>query len=616
MPLSEIRRATGLGIEIEVFAHGALCVSGSGQCLFSSMVGGRSANRGRCAQPCRLPYRLMGVEGHLLSCRDLCTLDRVGELIDAGVHSLKLEGRLKRPEYVCTVTSAYRAAIDDPSKPVDIEALAQMFNRGGFTAGYLDGAVEAELIYPARPNHIGVPVGKCLRNEHVTLEKDVGRGDSLVLRHGELDVPVSLEGEAGARAACPQALRGDRLIRLVSEAQMDAARAMASGERRVTALSADLALHTGHEAALTVSDGETSVTVRGERVERARTRGLDPARATAQIGKTGGTPWRFSSINTDIDEDAFLSMAALNALRRDAIDRLEARRSPKPHALGPVPGTGIHEQSFGRTDLLIESSDAYILNRARDLGADGVIYRPADLRAFDKDLPDSFMLRLPDMLPGDAQAALSRFAQANDNRITATFINNIGQFNARWPGRTIAAEGLNVANAHAVEQATAWGAQGYVPSLELSARQIKALPTPAALRVYGDVTLMHLRHCPYRTADGLKGRHADCSRCDLKAETEPMTDRKGVRFPLRRIAAPGGCVLELDNAVPLMLLRHLGKLPKAGAWIVRTDDRSLFEDVVALHRMALDGQDFRQDARWERFSALPSTTGHYFRPVE
>ncbi|MBR1560917.1 MAG: U32 family peptidase, partial [Clostridia bacterium] len=157
------------GIDVEAFVHGALCVACSGQCLMSSLVGGRSGNRGLCAQPCRLPWRLDGREGYLLSTRDLCGIDDLARLRDAGVASLKIEGRLKRAEYVAVTVAAYRRALDAlyDGVPFDTNAarddLRQMFNRGGFTRGYGAGVREDALMFPDRPNHLGVAAGACRR---------------------------------------------------------------------------------------------------------------------------------------------------------------------------------------------------------------------------------------------------------------------------------------------------------------------------------------------------------------------------------------------------------------------------------------------------------------------
>ncbi|MCR4885917.1 MAG: U32 family peptidase, partial [Clostridiales bacterium] len=164
--LEEIRLAAETGIEIEAFCHGALCVSCSGQCLFSSMIGGRSGNRGRCAQPCRLPYAYQGRPGAWLSPRDLCARDELDKMAAAGVYSFKIEGRLKRPEYVYTVTNAYRRALDalaegrfSPADAAEKEALTQIFSRGGFTRGYPGNAQDAGIIFPDRAAPEGVVIG-------------------------------------------------------------------------------------------------------------------------------------------------------------------------------------------------------------------------------------------------------------------------------------------------------------------------------------------------------------------------------------------------------------------------------------------------------------------------
>ena len=176
LSLDEIRNiCSNTNIEIEVFIHGALCICYSGQCLMSSSIGGRSGNRGKCAGTCRLPYTLLKNEhmvekGHLLSSKDVCTLDILPELISAGIKSFKIEGRMKSPEYVGLVTSIYRKYIDlaNTNKPYivkqeDKEKLMQIFNRGGFSTGYLKGKLGKEMIYKNKPNHIGIYVGKVLK---------------------------------------------------------------------------------------------------------------------------------------------------------------------------------------------------------------------------------------------------------------------------------------------------------------------------------------------------------------------------------------------------------------------------------------------------------------------
>ena len=212
--LDELRKMADVGVEVEAFAHGALCVAVSGQCLFSSMIGGRSGNRGRCAQPCRLPYTLEdGTSGYLLSTKDLMLIDRIPELRDAGVYSFKLEGRMKRPEYVGVITRAYREALDaaeahvsyHPSKAV-IEGLRQVFNRGGFTEGYVMEKSNAALMSWEKPNHWGISVGKIMSMRgalaQIRLTKALNDGDGLQSR-GRQETEFTYSGNdvpAGAEA--------------------------------------------------------------------------------------------------------------------------------------------------------------------------------------------------------------------------------------------------------------------------------------------------------------------------------------------------------------------------------------------------------------------------------
>lgn len=186
-------------IEIEAFVHGALCMSYSGRCLLSSMIGGRSGNRGKCAQPCRLPYELISEnklldKGHLLSPRDLCSLDFLPELVKAGVKCFKIEGRMKTPEYVATVTRIYRKYLDKifNNEPYIIENqdkkdLMQVFNRGGFSSGHLDEEPNKNLVFKTKPNNIGLPIGKIKKYIpsksyiEVDLTEKIAIGDSIMI---------------------------------------------------------------------------------------------------------------------------------------------------------------------------------------------------------------------------------------------------------------------------------------------------------------------------------------------------------------------------------------------------------------------------------------------------
>lgn len=628
MSLDEIRGCARAGVELEVFVHGALCVACSGQCLLSSMVGGRSGNRGRCAQPCRLPYRMNGREGCLLSTRDLCALNLLDELRDAGVDSFKIEGRLKRPEYVAAVAAAYRRAIDHPAQPRDEAPLKQMFNRGGFTTGYLSGLDDAALMYAERPNHLGVAVGECVRAGWIQADAALSIDDALVLRGAKnAERPVKLSASAGERVSCPEARPGDRLIRLVSAAQMRAAQESCEGEHRAAPVDAFLTLRVGRPAELTVSDGAHTAAVSGETVAPARSRGADFGRIEAQLRKTGGTAYRMERVQIDGDENAFCPVSALNALRRDALEQLDEKRLPPPANLRPAPKFEKEAHAFpAAPEIYVQSGDTALLKAALSMGADGAIFAPRDLRPgalsdAEKQLPGRFALAIPMVLSQRTLETLNGWANALSNRIDATYLSNVADFAFPWPGILKGDAALNAASNAAVLQLRQWGCAALTPSLELTSGQIDALGGGRELIVQGRIPLMQLRHCPYRAVHGLKGRHADCRRCDACAPSErldgrALTDRTGAEFPLRRRASDDGCVVELMNSVPLNTLRRIRRLPKADAWRLLIDDADELKILLPLYRAAARGEDPRMLPEWSAIEKMDTTTGHYFRGVE
>ena len=624
----DMAHCVATGLDTEVFVHGALCTACSGQCLMSSLVGGRSGNRGLCAQPCRLPWQLEGQGGYLLSTRDLCAIDDLPRLREIGVKSLKIEGRLKRAEYVAVTVAAYRQALDalyeglpfDTSAPR--QALAQMFNRGGFTRGYAPGISEGELIYPERPNHLGVQVGACTGPGSLRLTQPVLREDALVLRRGAEDSPVQLSGAAGATLPCPGARRGDRLIRLVSQAQMAGARQRFAAENRLSDLSARLSLHIGQPARLTASDGRQSVSVSGDVLQPATGRPFDPDRARGQLRKTGGTPWRFDDIQIDADEEVFVPASMLNALRRDALSALEARYTAVQRSDHPMPEAAPSPAPATPPMLLAQSADVDVLRRALSSGADLAVYAPDDLvHLRDDDLPERFALALPAVLTEAALNHLNRWANAMGERIAATYLGNIGHFDLSWPGVLKGDYMLNIANDLTTDQLEDWGLEAITPSVELTAGQIRAMGGTKELIMWGRLPLMHLRHCPLRAINHLRGRHEDCRHCDHCAPGDrlnqrSLVDRRGAAFPMHRVAMDGGCVIQILNTVPLMPLNKMEKLPRANGWrlLLRSDEP--VEDIVSVYRAALNGAEFRRLAAWRTLQALDTTTGHYFRGVE
>ncbi len=645
MTYEEIARCAGAGLETEAFVHGALCVACSGQCLMSSMVGGRSGNRGQCAQPCRLPWRLEGAvrgAGYLLSTRDLQSLPGLAALREAGVSSLKIEGRLKRPEYVAVVTRVYREALDlletyDEYEPDEeaLRELKQIFNRGGFTQGYGPGVVDRELMFALRPNNAGVEIGR-VKGGRVRLDAEVDTGDLIALRGRDgTDIPVKgISGMAGqtVSASLPrETADGAILYRLTSEKQLREARESMNGEHRREYIAGRLSAHVGEPLRFMAADGEGSVVREGCVVERATGKPADASRVRAQMLKTGGTPYELIDLSLDLDGDAFLPVSALNDLRRQTLQEMSRQRIAARRGCAEqlTPGVDLpdDEPDAGQTSLSVQGASLETLEKARAWGADRLVFSPEDCtrEGLDSLCPASpVTLCLPMVTPEEALRNLNDWAWRHEALVEGVLIQNIGQLEMKWPGQIQAGEGLNLANRQALVQLRALGCEEYTPSVELNAQELREMDSHGGRRelvVYGRLALMQLRHCPIRARGN--GAHDACRRCDTAPESErvnahELVDRKEVHFPLRRQKTPGGCVVRVMNSVPLCVIRRAEKLPRACGWrVILTDEPEEWaECVVRLHRMALDGGPVRESQEWQRLEEMRTTTGHYFRGVE
>lgn len=344
--ISRIRRQTSL--EIECFVHGALCYCYSGQCLMSSMIGGRSGNRGQCAQPCRLPYQSDGETHYYLSPKDICTLDLIPDMVDAGIDSFKIEGRMKKPEYVAAVTSVYRKYTDLYLKngrkgyriiPEDREMLLDLYNRGGFSEGYYKQHNGRSMIALDRPNHSGVPAvkitgqkGREVRAQALTyldagdVLEITGRKDNYTLgkpveKGSDLTFLVRKQTRL-SRGTVLNRVRNESLIRRLDEEVVNRKLQRAAKGR--------LTLRTGSPAVLKLSAGGMECEVRTEEpVQKAETRPLDEARIRRQLEKTGNSDFYFETLDIDTEEGIFLPIQQLNLLRRTAFDKIREKITTK-----------------------------------------------------------------------------------------------------------------------------------------------------------------------------------------------------------------------------------------------------------------------------------------------
>lgn len=480
-------------LEIEVFVHGALCMSVSGQCYLSSMIGGRSGNRGLCAQPCRLPFSADGGGEYALSLKDLSLADRIGELTRMGVASLKIEGRMKRPEYVAAAVTAVRRARE--GEPVDFETLRSVFSRSGFTKGYFDGKIDRKMF------------GRRQKEDVTSAAGVLGELEKLYAKENPL-VPVTMGFTAGA----------------------------------------------GEAVVLTVRDRDGhAVTVTGEAPLLAEKKPTDADRARQNLAKTGGTPYYAEVIDCTIGPGLLVPASALNALRREALEELTARRSAvEPHSFTDrVPRLADAPADRRKPKLRARVSAGQLTRRLAGYCNEFQVplEEAEDVLASGFVRPDQVIVEIPRILFDGAPKALELLRRAGELGVRRAWCGNLGAVTlAREAG--LLPEGgysLNVTNAYALRECARLGLGACELSFELDLGEARRLDGGLAkgILAYGYLPLMALRNCPIQAAKG-------CRAC---RGYESLIDRKGVAFTVDCGAHDGRRreVSDLYNSVPLWL---------------------------------------------------------------
>lgn len=627
---AEIALAAKEGIEIEVFGHGAQCVAVSGECLFSSVVGGRSGNRGRCAQPCRLLYTYRGKTAAWLSPRDVCMRDDLPELNKAGVASIKLEGRLKRPEYVATIANSYRNAIDAmdnghfrKADENEITGLRQIFSRGGFMRGYAMGAEDAGVIDPARVSHGGVKIGRVEfaagNMARVRLERSLDDGDGLQIRTAQGDAELIYAGhdtEAGQIAVVRlrpdiRTKAGDEVYRLTSEKQLQWARSLA-----IPAIPADMALiaYPGKPLALTMTDGESSVTVTGDTAAPAQSRAMSEEDARRSLGKLSDMPFSLRTLTVQT-AGAFVPVSALNQLRREACQQLAEARIA---AFTRKAGREENADDLIYPDTPDVPSMAIVRTReqadAMQGAADLLVWYPEDFRADALEsglraMPDGVWLQLPTVCEEKTLDLLYDFVQKNAGKLGGIVLGSVGQLGRTWNVPMGAGSGIPVMNRRAAQFLLEQGCRFVTASSELSGAELRTLMQnhpPVVVPAYGREQLMLLHHCPARTYLGLTKGHAACRMCDQHSPDalagQTLTDRRGTVYPLLRQRLPEGCLVRLMNALPTNNIRRVRQAGYSPMMVLTTENAQEAADV----RVVMDGE----------MRELEGTSNHWNRPVE
>lgn len=520
-------------LKMEAFIHGAHCMSVSGACYLSAMLGGRSGNRGLCAQPCRLDWAC-GESRFALSLKDMSLIAHVREMADAGINSFKIEGRMKRPEYVAAATTACRKAL--AGEPYDADSLRAVFARSGFTDGYLTGTRGADMF------------GHRTKND-VTDAADVLKPLAALYRNEAPLVPVDCFFSLDAQAS-----------------------------------------------ALVVCDVEREIQVSGGAPEPAVRHALDEATARKHLEKTGGTPFFVRHFSAELTKGYTLSAAALNELRRRALDTLlelrgqTAAHARLPYAIpAPVPYASPREQPALWARFY----------REKQIPADARFERillPADQITEDTiaRYGERLIAQLPALLfPEDEGAFDARLGRLAARGLPAVWANNVyGISLGKRLGLAVhGGFGLNATNTEALFAYEAQGLSTIAVSIELHMAKIKALggSLPRGVVSYGNAPLMQVRNCPVRAAIG-------CGSCNGAGE---LVDRKRVKFPVECDEMRSATLL---NSVPLDLAeRNLSGLDYQLLYFTREN----VEEVAAVTARFCSAQKTDQ----------PHTSGLYYRTL-
>ncbi|MFD2671929.1 U32 family peptidase [Marinicrinis sediminis] len=662
---NNIRHIKQIGDEaklpMEVFVHGALCVSYSGQCLTSEMWGGRSANRGECAQACRLPYDLMvdGVQKpmgdvtYLLSPKDLAALEMVPELIESGVTSFKIEGRLKTPEYVANVVSKYRKAIDryfdgQDDRPTieEMRELQQSFSRG-FTYGFLKGTNHKQLVEGTFPKSRGVFLGyvKEIRKDAVMclLEAPLKRGDGIVFDAGDPTQPEEggrvydlrqqgqkTEGEVEAAEWVEIVMGrkdvdldkihvGDRIWK-TNDPQLDK-RLRASYEHEKPYRTFPLFVSVSGEVDQPLqtwwTDLETGMTIQVQSespLQQAEKRPLTEELLREQLGRTGGTRYYIEMLEASLTGEVMLPIRELNQLRRQAIDQLEIERVTPPAYIHR--SVDVYEDAAEKstTQAAVQQSELTVLCRTLEQ-VEAAVATSVDFIYADFEFIKQFPAAVECVRRAGKKIALvtSRIHMPGEtgyfNNILrlkpdAVLVRNTGALyylmrrRLEHPGeempQLIGDFSLNVSNHKAVNLFLESGLDYVTPSYDLNIQQMMDLLERSRndrleIVIHQHLPMFHTEHCVYCTFLSEGTDYTNCGR-PCEAHRVSLQDRIGMSHPVR---VDEGCRNTVYNAIEQSGAEYLQQFQQLGVNRYRIEfleeSGDKVKEVVDLYERAMRG---------------------------
>ena len=646
-------------VDIEVFVHGALCVCYSGQCLMSSMIGNRSGNRGRCAQPCRQKYTMVNIYtgeevasngDYLLSTRDLNAIEEINKIIEAGVHSLKIEGRMKKPEYVATVISSYRSTIDDylRTKKVNVSHdimadLYTIFNRK-FTKGLLLGEVGKDVMNSQVPNNQGLYIGRVVnynkkaKRLKISLEENLKKGDGINLGGGVIGriikdgniTDIGYRGETIEIDFIGEARKNQMIFKTSDTKLMDTVQSTFKQDKELAKsfIDAQVIIKLGKNPIIKLKDLlGNEATIEGDFiVEKALKVPMSKEKIETQMRKLGNTPYELRYIEIDLEEGVSLPISVLNNMRRECTELLSEKRIP-------VKGRKFKNQSIAyNPKISIRNKDKKIRVKVKNLtqlqevlnfDVDAVYYEDVSTieqaLQYGKTHNKKVIYSAPRIIRNKEYNRLNKIKDLNLNTIQIGTLGSIEYFENK---EFCIDYYLNAFNSETINHFKNEGASSVCISQELNISEINETLNYTDLEVesvvYGYTPMMISEYCPMGVVVRDCKKDKRCAEC--KESKYALRDFKGEEY---RLSQDLFCRTTIYNSKPICMLDNLEEVYKAGINIFRLDftgeEETEIKEVLEAYIEVINN-DFRLTPKatrlYDKLDEKGITTGHFYKGVE
>ena len=649
-------------VDIEIFVHGALCVCYSGGCLMSSMIGNRSGNRGRCAQPCRQKYTMIDIStgeeihnngDYLLSTKDLNTIEEIDKIIDTGVLSLKIEGRMKKPEYVATVIKSYRDAINEyeTTKKVNIsdetmEDLYTIFNRK-FTKGLILGEVGEEVMNSNVPNNQGLYVGKVVdynkkaKRLKIKLEGTLKKGDGINLGGGTIGriikgkdiAQIGYKGETIELDFIGEAKKNQLVFKTSDTDLIDRAQKTYTQDKEFakSLIDAEISIKLDSYPELRLIDkNENIVTVQGDKlVEKALKVALSEEKIETQIKKLGNTPYEIDQLKINLDEGVSMPISLINQMRREAIELLDNARisvkgrmykdndikySPKIYS----------RNADNKSKIRVKVNNIEALKSILNLDIDMIYYE--DVSTIEQAMTmanannKKLIYSAPRIVRNREYKRLEKSDEYCKDHVQISALGQVKYYKENSESVKFDVDYyLNPFNSETINHYKKEGAETVCISQELNLHEIKETTQYTDLEIetvaYGYIPMMLSEYCPMGVVARSCKKDKRCANC--KESKYVLRDFKGEEY---RVSQDIFCRSTIYNSSANCLINNLDELSEAGINIFRLDftheTPELIEKITESFIDVIEN-DFVADAKsLEVFEDMDTTLGHLYKGVE